>query len=58
MLKYLIFILFSSFLYSCSKSKDCECTTKGANSSSSITIYDYDGSCSEMNEDNVSCSEL
>lgn len=43
---------------SCSKSRDCECTTKGGDEKSSVRIDDYEGSCSELNEEEATCKEV
>lgn len=57
--RILLWAVASCFLFSCSESKDCECVrTDVANGEESkVDVYDYDGSCSEMNEKDVVCRE-
>ncbi|MBP5458438.1 MAG: hypothetical protein J6Y37_18255 [Paludibacteraceae bacterium] len=62
MVRFLILLPLVGLMFSCSDSKDCECTrtdvTNGDQQQSKVDVYDYDGSCSEMNEKNVECKEI
>ncbi|MBR4839435.1 MAG: hypothetical protein IK005_03030 [Paludibacteraceae bacterium] len=62
MVRFLILLPLVGFLFSCSDSKDCECTRtdvkNGEQPGSKVEVYDYDGSCDEMNEKDVECKEI
>lgn len=56
----IVILLMTFAFFSCSDSHDCRCVYKDleSGSESSVDITDYDGSCSEMNEKDVVCSEI
>ena len=60
MVRFLILLPLVGFLFSCSDSKDCECTRTDVTNGekSKVDVYDYDGSCNEMNEKDVECKEI
>ncbi|MCQ2216978.1 MAG: hypothetical protein MJZ33_00660 [Paludibacteraceae bacterium] len=60
MIKNLLFFAVLGMLFSCSDSKDCECTRTDVQNGepSKVDVYDYDGSCSELNEKDVDCKEI
>ncbi|MCQ2194887.1 MAG: hypothetical protein MJZ28_08045 [Paludibacteraceae bacterium] len=59
MIKKIFVFAVLGMLFSCSDSKDCECTyTHEDGKTSTQDVYDYDGSCSDMNEKDVVCKEI
>lgn len=54
---FISFLMSLPLLSSCTTLSDCECSMKGSQSNGSWVHYDYEGSCSELEDDeSVTCS--